>query len=60
MGKPWNLGKEEKAEEAWPSVWVKNSQGAQKETGPRYLGAATTKEGDPWEVQERISQELDN
>ena len=60
MGKPWALGKEEKVEEASPSLYEKNSQGAQKETGQGYLGADTTKEGDTWEVQGRISWELDS
>ena len=45
MGKPWALKKEEKGEEAWPNLYEKNPQGAQKETGPGYLGAARTNEG---------------
>ena len=55
MGKPQALEKEEKVEEAWPRLCKKNSQGAQKETRPGYLGAATTREGDPREMQERIN-----
>ena len=47
MGKPWALKKEEKGEEAWPNLYEKNPQGAQKETGPGYLGAARTNEGIP-------------
>ena len=45
MGKPWALKKEEKGEEAWPNLYEKNLQGAQKETGLGYLGAARTNEG---------------
>ena len=36
---------EEKVEEAWPSLYEKNPQGAQKETRPRYRRAAKTREG---------------
>ena len=43
MGKPWALEKEEKGKEVWPSLCEKNSQGAQKETRPRYLEIARTK-----------------
>ena len=45
MGKPWALKKEEKGEEAWPNLYEKNPQGAQKETGLGYLGAARTNKG---------------
>ena len=45
MGKPWALKKEEKGEEAWPNLYEKNSQGAQKETGLGYLGAARLTRG---------------
>ena len=45
MGKPWALEKEEKAEEAWPSLCEKNPQRAQKETEPGYRGTARTREG---------------
>ena len=57
-GQAQALEKEEKREEAWPRLCGKKSQRAQKETGPRNLGAARTREGDPQEVQERISWEM--
>ena len=44
MGKPWALENEEKVEAAWPSLCEKNLQGAQKETGSGYLGAAKSRE----------------
>ena len=45
MGKSWALEKKKKPEEAWPNLSEKKPQGAQKETGPRYRGAARTGEG---------------
>ena len=45
MSEPWALEKEEKAEEAWPSLCEKSSQWVQEETGLGYFGAAKTKEG---------------
>ena len=60
MSEPWALGKEEKVEEVWPSLCEKNSQGAQKETGPGYLRAAKTKQRDHREVHEIINWELDS
>ena len=44
MSKPCALENEEKVEEAWPSLCEKNLQGAQKETGSGYLGAAKSRE----------------
>ena len=44
MSKPWALENEEKAEEPWPSLCEKNPQGAQKEIGPGYRGAAKSRE----------------
>ena len=45
MSEPWALEKEEKVEEAWPSLCEKSYQWAQEETGLGYFGAAKTKEG---------------
>ena len=45
MSEPWALEKEEKAEEAWPSLCEKSSQWVQEETGLGYFGATKTKEG---------------
>ena len=44
MSKPWALENEEKAEEAWPSLYEKKPQGAQKEIGPGYRGAAKSRD----------------
>ena len=44
MSKPRALETKEKAEEAWPSLCEKNPQGAQKDIGPGYRGAAKSRE----------------
>ena len=44
MSKPWALENEEKVKEAWSSLYEKNPQGAQKETGSGYRGAAKSRE----------------